>query len=140
MKEILNRLYDAEFLWKNGRKESAFLLGLIALAAASRYKYPTIKSDREAFEKFFKDFNDHVLNVEFRGECEPIEKIFYKWMRCELVHEGGLPADIKFMKEEKYGTMSIRAGGKPDYILKIGEGWFFHIVQSTKLFIKSIRN
>ncbi len=140
MNEILKRINDAEFLWKFGRKESAFLLVLIALAAASRAKYPTIKGDKDAFETFFKEFNGHIISVEFRGDCIPLEKIFYKWMRCELVHEGGLPADIKFMKEEKCGTMSIRAGGNPEFVLKIGEGWFFHLKDSLKIFLQSIKN
>jgi hypothetical protein len=77
------------------------------------------------------------ISVEFRGDCLPIETIFYKWMRCELIHEGGLPTDIVFMEEEKKGIMSVRAGGEPNYILKISEGWFFHLTNCVKEFIIS---
>ena len=119
---IRNRIDDALFLWKNGREEGAFLSTLIAVAATARLRYPKMK-DRECFEQFLRDAHLPILRVEYRGECQPIEHIFYKWLRCQLVHEGGLPIDIQFMR----GTMSLRAGGAPEYIMKIGHGWFDHM-------------
>lgn len=61
----------------------------------------------------------------------PIEHIFYKWFRCELVHEGGLPIDIEFMPDDKPGLLSVRAGGSPDFVLKVSEGWFHHLISAV---------
>jgi hypothetical protein len=130
MSSIQNRTDDAQLLWDSGRHEGAFLAMLIAVAAASRRRYPTQK-DRERFERFLRDCRSVRLNVEYRGECHEIEHIFYKWLRCELVHEGALPVDIQFMREGEPGSMSVRAGGAPEYVLKIGHGWFHHMVASV---------
>jgi hypothetical protein len=68
------------------------------------------------------------VSVEFRGDIHPLETVFYKFLRCELVHEGGLPQDIKFAEKEQAHTMSVRAGGAPNYMLIVGTGWYFHLV------------
>jgi hypothetical protein len=52
-------------------------------------------------------------------------------MRCQLVHEGGIPIDIEFMQDVQPGSMSVRAGGAPEFILKIGTGWFHHMIGSV---------
>lgn len=127
MSSIQNRSDDALLLWDNGRHEGAFLTALIAVAATARRRYPKMK-DRESFEQFLKDCHSVRLSVEYRGQCQEIEHIFYKWLRCELVHEGTLPVDIQFMSEDEPGSMSVRAGGAPEYILKIGHGWFHHMI------------
>lgn len=117
-------------LWENGRLEGAFLSALIAVAATSRRRYQDRQAvrDREAFERFLTDAMSVRLSVEYRGECHTIEHIFYKWLRCELVHEGGLPVDIEFMAED---GLSVRAGGAPEYVLKISRGWFHHLLNSV---------
>ena len=130
MSSIQNRIDDALFLWDNGRHEGAFLAALIAVAAVARRRYPIMK-DRERFERFLRDCHSVRLRVEYRGECHEIEHVFYKWLRCELVHEGALPVDIQFMSGDEPGSMSVRAGGAPEYILKIGHGWFYHMVASV---------
>ncbi|MDD2900899.1 MAG: hypothetical protein PHU44_00520 [Syntrophales bacterium] len=124
---IRERIDGALFLWKNGRAEGALLSVLIAVAATARLRYPKMK-DRECFEQFLRDTRLPVMRVEYRGECHPFEHIFYKWLRCQLVHEGGLPLDIQFIGEDEPNSMSVRAGGAPEYILKIGYGWFNHMV------------
>ncbi len=124
---IGSRIDDAIFLWEKGRHEGAFLCALIAVAATARKRYPKAK-DREAFEQFLKDSHSVRLSVEYRGECHPIEYVFYKWLRCQLVHEGGIPIDIQFMEDVEPGSMSVRAGGAPEYTLKIGTGWFHHMI------------
>jgi hypothetical protein len=35
------------------------------------------------------------------------------------------------MGKDEPRSMSVRAGGAPEYILKIGYGWFYHIVDSV---------
>jgi hypothetical protein len=130
MSAIRARIDDAIFLWDRGRQEGAFLSVLIAVAATARRRYPKMK-DREAFEQFLRDSHSVTLSVEYRGECRPIERVFYKWMRCQLVHEGGIPVDIEFMQDVEPGSMSVRAGGAPEFILKIGTGWFQHMIGSV---------
>ncbi len=124
---IQNRIDDALLLWNNGHREGAFLAALIAVAATARRRFPQMK-DRECFERFLRDCHTVRLSVEYRGECQEIEHVLYKWLRCELVHEGALPVDIQFVSEKEPGSMSVRAGGAPEYVLKIGHGWFHHMI------------
>lgn len=126
MESIKSKIDDALFLWGNGRKESAFLLAVVCVAALSKQLYPSEK-DGEAFKKTFRSFYRFTLSVEFRGKLEPIEYIFYKWIRCALVHEGEIPFDILIMDDSNQESLSIRAGGYPEFTLKIGTGWFFLI-------------
>jgi hypothetical protein len=130
MSGIRRRIDDAILLWDKGRHEGAFLIVLIAVAATARKRYPKTK-DREAFEQFLKDFHTVRLSVEYRGECHPIEHVFYKWLRCQLVHEAGILLDIQFMQDAQPGSMSVRTGGAPEYILKIGTGWIYHMIGSV---------
>ncbi len=71
------------------------------------------------------------ISVEYRGELHPVYHIFYKWFRCELIHEGALPVDVEFMPDPEPGVLSIRAGGAPDYVLKVSEGWFDELLQTV---------
>jgi len=130
---IRARVEDALFLWENNRPEGAFLSALAAVAATARRQFPDRNAvgDRAAFERFLTGTHSVRISVEFRGECHPVEHIFYKWLRCELVHEGGIPIDIQFMADDQPGTMSVRAGGAPDYVLKISHGWFHHLINSV---------
>ena len=99
------------------------------MAATARLRFPNRKNvtDKEAFEKFLHESNQVKTSVEFRGECRPIENIFYKWLRCELVHEGKSPPDIQFIPSEDPNALMIRAGGAPEYILKLSDNWFQHL-------------
>ncbi len=103
---------------------------LSAVAATSRLRYPDRKAvlDGDAFKLFLESAHAVRLSVEFKGELHTIEHIFYKWFRCALVHEGGLPVGIEFMPDAKPGTLSVRAGGKPEFILKLSQGWFHHLL------------
>lgn len=125
---IRARVEDALFLYQNGRYEGAFLNILVAVAATSRKEYPNISGERERFELFLNSRWRGVISVEYRSKCYPIPQIFYKWFRCELVHEGGLPVDIELLDTD---VMSLRAGGHPEYVLKISRGWFHWLVQSV---------
>ena len=123
---IRNRLEDAQLLYQNGRYEGAFLTVLIAVAATARLEDPDRKMrDRECFESFLDKRQKGVIKIEFREELHTIPHIFYKWFRCELVHEGGLPIDIEFIESD---GLSFRAGGTPNYILKISYGWFHWLI------------
>jgi hypothetical protein len=141
---IRDRVHEAHILWEKGRREGAFLLALIAFAATARRRYPKMK-DGEGFEQFFRDSLSARVGVEYRGKSHQIEHIFYRWFRCHLVHEGGLPVDIQFMEENTPDAMSFRAGGAPEYVLKIGHGWFHYLArtvmmsqESSPLFTKGV--
>lgn len=129
MDNIIRRLNDAQFLWQKKRQESAFLLLMIALAALSKSRYPQLK-DGEAFRSTVLDFKLPISKIEYRGKLESIEQIFYKWIRCSLVHESEIPLDIQFKEDKEGNSMSIRAGGAPEYVLKIGTGWFSYFMNS----------
>lgn len=47
------------------------------------------------------------ISVEFRGELHSLERVFYKWMRCELVHDGGLPVDLQFNEDAEPDELSV---------------------------------
>lgn len=126
---IKRRVEDALFLYRHKRYEGAFMNILVAVAASARRECPNHKiTDRDCFEQFLSKRWRGVIAVEFRGELHEIPHIFYKWFRCELVHEGGIPVDIEIWNTDQ---MSIRAGGAPEYILKISRGWFKWLLQSV---------
>ena len=127
MSGIRDRIDGALILWECGRYDGAFLNCLIAVAATARLRYPKFR-DREAFESFLLDNQTPIRSVEYKGECRPLESIFYKWLRCQLVHEAEIPPDIQFVEDHEPDTMSIRAGGAPEYILKLSYGWFEYTV------------
>ena len=127
---IKNRVEDARQLWQSGRKEGAFLNALIAVAATARKRYPHPQyKDKESFLKFLQESHGGRISAEFRGECIPIEEIFYKWVRCQLVHEGELPFDIEFINDKNEG-MTIRAGGPPEYKLLICYNWINYLINA----------
>jgi len=128
------RIDDALLLWANGRHEGAFLNALIAVVATSRRRFPDRKSvtDRQAFEMFLESTHSVRLSVEYRGESHPIEHILYKWFRCELVHEGSIPLDIKFMPDEEPGTLSVCAGGSPEFVLKSQRDGSINLIEAVR--------
>ena len=126
---IRSRIEDALILYKSGRYEGAFLNALVAVAATARLEDPNnTMRDGECFETFLDKQQRGITKIEFRGELNTVPHIFYKWFRCELVHEGGLPIDVKFIDTD---DMSIRAGGAPEYVLKISRGWFHWLVNAV---------
>lgn len=124
MQAIRDRVEDGRALWAVGRMEGAFLCVLVAVAARARQSYPLTSgtTDREAFERFLTDRFPWRLEIEFRGRLQAIEHIFYKWLRCELVHEGGLPVDLEFL--ENVDGLVVRAGGAPNFTLGLSPDWF----------------
>ena len=127
---IRARIDDSLLLWEAGRVEGAFLNALVAVAATARRRFPDriAIGDRDAFVQFLESAHTARISVEYRGKCLPVEQIFYKWFRCQLVHEGSLPVDIEFMDDSMPGTVSVRAGGAPDFVLKVSHGWFHDMI------------
>ena len=125
---IKNRIDDARLLYAQGRKEGALLSVLVAVAATSRKRYPPppkgkkptkpTEFDRGAFEAFVKDAIHRTwgvanYNVLFRGKQTPLEAVLYRFVRCELAHEGTVPNDIVF-DPPRDTSMTLWVDVKPD--------------------------
>lgn len=118
---IEDRLADADILWKHGRHEGALLSVLVAVAATARKTFPEITGDRASFEAFMKTTHGWTIGIEYRGQVVDLDHLFYKWLRCELVHTAALPVDLRI--EDQLGdpnANSVRAGGAPDYTVLLG--------------------
>ncbi len=123
---IRNRLEDAEILWKAGRLEGAFISVLIAVAATSKRQFPG-QRDAKAFEDFLDQGWFKRVKVEYRGEIHPMCHIFYKWFRCNLIHEAELPFDVEIVPDPEPGVLHIHAGGAPEYVLQVSKGWYHEL-------------
>jgi hypothetical protein len=114
------RIEDAAQLAERGRLEGALLLLLVAVAATSRRRYPRdpklvaweksrvgkrpnhsnkYLSDGQAFKRFLKDEHWRLLKdespiIQFRESGFPIEDLLYDYLRCNLIHAGGMPQDL----------------------------------------------
>lgn len=124
MAYVDGRIDDALTLWRAGRREGAVLLAIVALVARARQDFSRPMGEGESFRRYIQSRFPPRLSVEYRGKQWPIEDVFYKWFRCEIVHAGGLPVDMAFMDDAEPGTLSVRAGGAPNYLLLISPGWF----------------
>lgn len=108
---VIDRLDDAQVLYESGRPTGALLSLLVATAATSRKRYPRPTGDREAFTRFVNDelvaitgsccnIRFENLSIEYRGEMRPFQDLLYQFVRCELAHEGTIPADVVFVRDE----------------------------------------
>lgn len=122
------RVGDALLLWNQGRREGAFLLAIVAVIVRARRAYP---DDREgdAFRCYVESRLGPRLSIEYRGAQWPIERLFYTWFRCEIVHQGGLPVDIRFMDGEGADSLAVRAGGAPEYVVLVSPAWFHQLIE-----------
>jgi hypothetical protein len=121
-----NRIRDSKLLFETGRVEGAFLNILLAISAAARIKYSKPIHDSVAFSKYLENTEAGRYSFEFRGKPEKLSKILYKWMRCEMAHEGTLPIDIKIVPDKERSKYWIQAGGGVEKTLKISRS-FFHV-------------
>jgi hypothetical protein len=104
---IRERLLDARLLYANGHYSGALLTSLVAVAATSRKRYPQPTRDSVAFTSFAAsargwiacgvDAQQGAVQMFYRGKLWGIEDVLYSFMRCELAHEGALPADVRFV-------------------------------------------
>lgn len=124
-----DRLVDAQRLWAAGRREGALLLVMVALAASARRSHPGA-TDRDSFVTFLKSHHAWTISVEFRGDQWDLDALFYKWLRCQLVHEAGLPVDIRI--DNSLTGLEVRAGGAPEFLLLIAPGWFDYLASTAR--------
>ena len=142
---IRNRLEDARVLSANGRQEGAFVSVLIAAAATSRKRYSRAEwDDSEAFKNFIYDEMGIITGCAkygvvfpFQGKQVPLEDIFYHHMRCQLVHEGGMPESIVF-------TQPVFSEGGVIHTMHLGEdqlgfpaGWIEHLATAVWLAVEN---
>lgn len=62
-----------------------------------------------------------TIGVEHRSEAVGLDHLFYKSLRCELIHTGTLPVDLRI--EDQLGNPnanSVRVGGAPEYTVLLG--------------------
>lgn len=106
---------------------------LVAVSATARRTFPEVKGDRESFVQFLKTTHRWTLGVEHRGAQVDIDHLFYKWLRCELVHTGELPPDIRISdKFPEPMSCSLRAGGAPEYTVLLSPGWYHFLVDGIR--------
>lgn len=121
---IQDRLDDAELLWRHGRESGAMLSALVAIAAIAKQRYPDA-GDRERFESFMRAAHEWTISIEFRGQQTELDHLFYKWMRCELVHDASLPIDLRIDHQfADPASLAVRAGGEPEKVAMITPAWF----------------
>lgn len=125
---IAQRIDDAEFLWRAGRREGAFLSVLLAFAATARRALPAV-SDSKAFDELFREQLQSGTSVTFRGQLTPMSKLFYKWLRCELVHAGGLPVGLTFDDDDSDGLFTLTLSD--DYPISISSVWYHSLILSV---------
>ncbi len=122
---IVDRVADADLLWHYGRREGALLNVLVAVSATARRTFPDVRGDRAAFEAFMKTTHGWTIAVEHRGVPVDMDSLFYKWLRCELVHVGSLPPDLRI--DDQFtdpDVCGVRAGGAPNYTVLLSPGWY----------------
>jgi len=103
------------------------LMLLVAVAATARKRYPVgtpsrrrpkqKMGDREAFTLFLNDemwrlVREHSDVVHFRGRERPIEQFLYEFLRCELVHNAIVPADLQPLRNEDLLTFDLPDGSR----------------------------
>ena len=104
------------------------MLAIVAVIARARQDFPKPMREGESFRRYVESVFPMRLSVEYRGKLWTIEKIFYTWFRCEIVHRGGLPKDLGFIVDTEPGGLSVRAGGAPEYKLLVSRSWFHQLV------------
>lgn len=134
---IRDRIQETSLLLLLDRPAGALRSLLAAVGATSRRRYPTttpsrrkpgkMMGDGEAFETFLADERPSICrvtnyNIEFRGEMHRLEHVLYKWLRCELVHGGTLPADVTLIPDPEPGTTLLHLD--PHTGLALSRGWF----------------
>jgi len=140
---IKARIEDAEVLWKNGRKEWAWILALISAAVTSRKRYPRSKvpDDNVAFKSFIRDILPTLIqgkslekdtpNPAIIFDQTPVEDIVYKHLRCNLVHEGEVAQEITFSESKVIdGKLSANLSvGSPNII---PDFWVLHLIKAVR--------
>ncbi len=125
---VKQRTDDALLLYRSDRHEGALLSTLIAIAATARKRRDrSACGDKESFTKFVGEEMLVItrgaarnFNVRFRAERMPLQQFFYVFLRCELVHEGRLPDDVRFISPDDAGGIRISVSEKS---IELSRNW-----------------
>lgn len=130
---IRERLDDGDLLWRHDRFEGALLSVLVAIGATARRITPQESGDRAAFVAFMRSTHNWTISIEHRGVQVDLDNLLYTWMRCELVHTGALPPDIRLDPELANPTECVvRAGGPPAFTILLSHGWYHLLVDAVR--------
>lgn len=136
---VRDRLEDASLLWGHNRRHGAWIQILIATAATSKKRFPQLK-DGESFRKFIRQVSRTIITgdsslsptevtVIFNadsGDGLELDKLFYKHLRCNLLHEAMVGPEIVFSESTVSDGQLIAElkGGDP---LTIPDFWALHL-------------
>ncbi len=112
---IESRIEEAIILQQIGRFEGALTSVLIAVASTSRLRRPQgSASETEAFTLFLQEEHESIYGTECNmqgtmpirephnpttpARTRTIPNILYRYLRCTLVHEAGVPSNIGFVE------------------------------------------
>ena len=134
------RIEDAQVLWRQGRKEGAWVLALVGAAATSRKRYPRPMKDNEAFKSFIRDVLPTLMygkplqgtpNPQIVFDQTPVEDIVYEHLRCNLVHEGEIAQQVAFTESKivEGRLQATVAVGSPNLI---PDFWVLHLIKAVK--------
>lgn len=137
---VKDRIDDAGILWRQGRKEGAWVLTLIAAAATSRKRFPKARTDREAFTSFIRDVtgtlirgtpSDSTPNPRIIFASKPLEDVIYEHVRCHLIHEGGVSDRVAFSESRivEGKLTATLAVGSPNVI---PDFWVLHLMKAVR--------
>jgi hypothetical protein len=119
---IYDRLVDADVLWTAGRREGALFSTLVAINAIGRRKYPEL-GDGEAFRRCFTDQYSAGREIEHRGQFLTVGQLMWKWIRCEIAHQGSMPVHVQFFEmDEDPDDLRIQFDGQN---IRISDGWYW---------------
>ena len=117
---IGKRIEEAVEKMQRGDAEAALIPTSIALDATAKKEYPQIRRNDVAYKQFIRENFGFITKVAFRGttigalhvkfdhqDVRPgrdgtcsIEQILYHVVRCGLIHDGQIPKNLRFVKED----------------------------------------
>jgi hypothetical protein len=125
---VRDRIEDSRLLFAAGRLDGAFLMVLTAVAGSSRRRFPenstwsrinakNMMGSGEAFVEFLREEETRVptgilRQIQFEGQPRTIADILWKYLRCDLSHEGELRERISV----DYGDFLVDSRGTSDHL------------------------
>jgi len=138
---IKARVEDADLLWRQGRKEGAWVSALVAAAATSRKRYPKPIHDNKAFKDFIRDILPTLIsgkslqagtpNPSIVFDQTPVEDILYEHLRCNLLHEGTPSPKLAF-SESKIVDGNVQATLEVGVPNKIPDFWVLNLLKAVR--------
>ena len=136
---ISDRLADSRLLYSQGRRDGALLSVLVAVAATSRRRYPQPVKDGDAFSQFIADemlvvTGGAIENVnvkvpgadpeKYQDQMMPLGVCLYKFVRCQLAHEGTMPNSVEFIEGgSDYSSIQVTESAlrlSEDHMVRLG--------------------